>query len=191
MAHIKIHAMAIAFILSVTSIFGYLGIQAVRSDLIIDIEPEPVILATPTPAPTALPSEDSGVKLTEYGYYITFPELGLVTYDSMHKEQLDVPVPGLPVYGQSFSHYPRNTILVWGPVLNASHYRLDIQVGDRNDTDGTIAWQEAVSPIAREAWFTFTMDGPRQCRWRVTAFDRSRVFLPSEPCEWQVLEFEL
>jgi hypothetical protein len=192
MDRIKIHLTALLFIIVTMSALLYMGNQVVWSEsktATITPTPSHAMVTAPTIQATPVPTPESGVMKTKYGYYITYPQLGLVTTQSAHVEQLGTPVPGLPADSQNYSHYPRNTILVWSPVLSATSYKLEIEMGDQAGEN--ITWQGSQSYSVRDAWYVFAIDGPRQCRWRVTALDCTGTYARSEPSEWQTLAYTM
>lgn len=189
MDRIKIQFVALILVIFAMLALAYTGAQAIWISSNTTPTPKPALQTSPTARPSPVPTPESGVMMTKYGYNITYPpSLGLQTIQKP-VERLGTPVPGLPIEGQSFSHYPRKTILVWSPIVEATDYQLEIETGDGGQDGGLIKWQEAQTLKVQDSSYLFTINGPLTCRWRVTAFDRTHLYAPSQPSEWQTLTY--
>lgn len=189
-----------AFLVVIIIVVAMLVSQCVKAPVISigatpTAQPSPTPMATPMPDLTQTssswdvfgPTPVAGLIHTKYGYNTTIPNETGTTIQSKNTEQLSTPVLSLPADGEKYSHYPRNTILVWSPVTYADQYKVEVEMGSHNRTSGRIDWQGAQSYRVPEATYIFTIDGPLSCRWRVTAYDTTGKHIPSQPSDWYTL----
>jgi hypothetical protein len=112
----------------------------------------------------------------------------LVEVVSSAKPALAAPRLNSPADKKTFTHYPRETTLVWGAVTGAAKYIVELDCHFSNNTWHTDTSNEPFRlETTTDTFYTFGWVGAQAGRWRITAVDKNGN--EGKTSEWREFEF--